>query len=263
MKISIFFHSIEFQPLSDLIGADNVDQLQRSQSDESIKRCYTQLMHSPQAAIADCIAKLGTILNECDDAESKQLLKTFNHCNHYFPNDVGVLSIFFLNILQLKPGQAIFLAANVPHAYLSGDCVECMACSDNVIRAGLTPKFKDVETLLEMLDFSGSLAEEKFFLPAQIAPYAQLFKPPVDDFAVVQVSVPEKVEAYAIENRKYGSIIMVLKGQASATANAQPLAELNEGTVIFVPACVKSIGLNISQANGGGFVAYQAMFNDF
>lgn len=220
-------------------------------------------MHSPPAAIAECIAKLQDILNGCDDAESKLLLKTFNHCNHYFPNDVGVLSLFFLNILQLKPGQAIFLAANEPHAYLSGDCVECMACSDNVIRAGLTPKFKDVETLLEMLDFRGTLAEEKFFLPVQIAPYAQLFKPPVDDFAVVQVSVPEKVEQYAIENRKYGSIVIVLKGQASATANGQPLAELKEGTVIFVPACVKNIGLNISQANGGGFVAYQAMFNDF
>lgn len=220
-------------------------------------------MHSPPTAIADCIAKLQTILNGCDDAESKLFLKTFNHCNHYFPNDVGVLSIFFLNILQLKPGQAIFLAANEPHAYLSGDCIECMACSDNVIRAGLTPKFKDVDTLLEMLVFKGTLAEEKLFLPVQIAPYAQLFKPPVDDFAVVQVSVPEKVEQYAIENRKYGSIIIVLKGEASATGNGQPLAVLKEGTVIFVPACIKNVGLNISQTNGGGFTAYQALFNDF
>lgn len=220
-------------------------------------------MHTPESAIADCIAKLAKILNECDDAESKLLLKTFNHCNHYFPNDVGVLSIFFLNILQLKPGQAIFLAANEPHAYLSGDCIECMACSDNVIRAGLTPKFKDVETLLKMLDFKGTLAEEKFFLPTQIAPYTQLFKPPVNDFAVVQVSVPTKVEQYAIENRKYGSIIIVLKGQASATVNGQPLADLKEGTVIFVSSDVTNIGLNISQTNDDGFVAYQAMFNNF
>lgn len=220
-------------------------------------------MHSTQHEITDCITNVKKILNECDDAESKLLLKTFNHCNHYFPNDVGVLSIFYLNILQLKPGQAIFLAANAPHAYLSGDCIECMACSDNVIRAGLTPKFKDVDTLLEMLDFRGTLAEEKFFLPVQIGPYAQLFKPPVDDFAVIQVSVPPKVEQYAIENRKYGSIIIVLKGKASATANGQPLTELKEGTVIFVPASIKNIGLNISQENGDGFIAYQAMYNDF
>ena len=34
-----------------------------------------------------------------------------------------------------------------------GDCVECMALSDNTIRAGLTPKFKDVETLCNMLHY--------------------------------------------------------------------------------------------------------------
>ena len=38
--------------------------------------------------------------------------------------------------------QAIFLPANEPHAYVSGELVECMATSDNVIRAGLTPKLR-------------------------------------------------------------------------------------------------------------------------
>lgn len=28
-----------------------------------------------------------------------------------------------------------------------------MACSDNVVRAGLTPKFKDVDTLVSMLTY--------------------------------------------------------------------------------------------------------------
>ena len=43
--------------------------------------------------------------------------------------------------------QAIYLAANVPHAYISGELVECMATSDNVIRAGLTPKLRWVSLL--------------------------------------------------------------------------------------------------------------------
>jgi mannose-6-phosphate isomerase len=55
--------------------------------------------------------------------------------------------------MQLKPGEAIFLAANEPHAYLYGDIVECMACSNNVVRAGLTPKLRDVDTLVEMLTY--------------------------------------------------------------------------------------------------------------
>lgn len=222
-------------------------------------------MHSPQQEISECIEKLATVLDNVVDAdtESELLRNTFKHCNNYFPNDIGSLSIFFLNILQLKPGDAIFLAANEPHAYLSGDCIECMACSDNVIRAGLTPKFKDVETLLEMLDFRGKNATEKFFQPVDIGPYSKLFQPPVKDFAVVQVTVPAGVQQYAIENRSYGSIIIVLQGKASATANGKQLFDLAEGSIVFVPAYIKSVGLNILQENGADFVAYQALYNDF
>ena len=55
--------------------------------------------------------------------------------------------------MRLQPGQALFLPANVPHAYLKGDIVECMAASDNVIRAGLTPKFKDTAVLCSSLSY--------------------------------------------------------------------------------------------------------------
>lgn len=163
----------------------------------------------------------------------------------------------------MKPGQAIFLAANEPHAYLSGDCIECMACSDNVIRAGLTPKFKDVETLLEMLDFTGKIATEKFFQSIKIGPYSELFKPPVTDFAVIQTKVPASVQSHSIENRACGSIILVLKGNASAAFSGQALFELAEGSIVFVPACIKSLDLTLKHYSDDGFVAYQALYNDF
>jgi mannose-6-phosphate isomerase class I len=70
-----------------------------------------------------------------------------------YPSDIGVIAAFFLNHVKLKPGEALFLGANEPHAYLSGECVECMATSDNVVRAGLTPKFIDVPTLCSMLTY--------------------------------------------------------------------------------------------------------------
>lgn len=61
--------------------------------------------------------------------------------------------------ISLKAGQAIYLAANEPHAYVSGELVECMATSDNVIRAGLTPKFRDTAVLCESLTYSQGLPE--------------------------------------------------------------------------------------------------------
>lgn len=36
---------------------------------------------------------------------------------------------------------------------MAGDILECMACSDNVVRVGLTPKFRDVNTLVNMLTY--------------------------------------------------------------------------------------------------------------
>jgi mannose-6-phosphate isomerase len=72
-------------------------------------------------------------------------------------SDVGLVVLLLMNIVSLRPGEGIFIGSNVPHAYLDGDLVECMACSDNVIRAGLTSKFRDVKTLVEttVYDFLG------------------------------------------------------------------------------------------------------------
>jgi len=66
--------------------------------------------------------------------------------------DIGLLVLFLLNLVHLEAGQGLYIGAGVPHAYLQGNIVECMAASDNVVRAGLTPKFKDVEALAEVLD---------------------------------------------------------------------------------------------------------------
>ncbi|WP_052333958.1 mannose-6-phosphate isomerase, class I [Neolewinella persica] len=63
-------------------------------------------------------------------------------------HDRGIFSIWWMNIVHLHPGEAIFQDAGIPHAYLEGVCLEVMANSDNVLRGGLTPKYIDVEELL-------------------------------------------------------------------------------------------------------------------
>ena len=67
---------------------------------------------------------------------------------------MGVLSVFFLNLVSLPAGDAIYLAANQPHAYLAGELMEVMATSDNVLRAGLTPKLRDTGVLCSSLTYS-------------------------------------------------------------------------------------------------------------
>ena len=60
--------------------------------------------------------------------------------------------MFFLNFIELNPGEALFTPPGIPHAYISGNVIECMANSDNVVRVGLTSKFKDAGTLLQIVD---------------------------------------------------------------------------------------------------------------
>jgi mannose-6-phosphate isomerase len=70
-----------------------------------------------------------------------------------YPLDIGLLSPLFLNLIQLKPGQALYLPAGELHAYLDGTGIELMANSDNVLRCGLTAKHVDVPELLKVLNF--------------------------------------------------------------------------------------------------------------
>ena len=57
--------------------------------------------------------------------------------------DSGILISLFMNYLHKKKGEAVFIDENIPHSYIYGNCLELMACSDNVIRLGLTPKLVD------------------------------------------------------------------------------------------------------------------------
>jgi mannose-6-phosphate isomerase len=55
-----------------------------------------------------------------DDEKKKFLTVLFYRLDCWFPNDVGCFCIYFLNYIQLLPGQAIYLGANEPHAYIHG-----------------------------------------------------------------------------------------------------------------------------------------------
>lgn len=217
-------------------------------------------MRSDDSSIRKCIEKLEKKFQN----DSSKLAKVFLQIQQDFPYDVGSLSLFFMNLMELNKGEAIFLGANVIHAYLAGDCIECMSCSDNVVRAGLTPKFKDVENLLNMLIYDGAKAEDKIFLPRifdEQHKFTHLFQPPVEDFSVAKIELPGNVQNYEIVNSKYASIILVISGEAEMSANGMENLKLQRGKVIFLPS---KVGPKIELKNiKENFICYQAMFNKF
>ena len=82
--------------------------------------------------------------------------------NREYPGDVGVLSPLFLNVMDLSPGEAIYVPAGELHAYLSGVGMEIMASSDNVLRGGLTPKHIDIPELLKFVNFNASPVHQQY-----------------------------------------------------------------------------------------------------
>ncbi len=177
-----------------------------------------------------------------------------------FPGDVGILSPYLLNLVRLSPGQAIFLGANEPHAYLSGDCVEVMACSDNVVRAGLTPKFKDVSTLCSMLTYStgrptileGTAADAN----------TRVYESPVREFTLERTSVAHADGAYGLPERPTAGIIVVTEGQAEVEvvggAGAGSKVTISEGQVWLQPAGVRVRVAASGGVDGGRVVFFRA-----
>lgn len=86
-------------------------------------------------------------------AEQTSRPELIREINKHFPQDKGLLVSLLLNFVELSPGEAIYLPAGNIHAYISGLGVEVMAASDNVLRAGLTPKNIDIDELIAIADF--------------------------------------------------------------------------------------------------------------
>jgi len=100
---------------------------------------------------------------ECDDQfisdlvdaaeQCPSLVELISHLTTHNGLDRGIVSALLLNHVSLSRGEAIFVPAGMPHAYLSGLGVEVMIASDNVLRGGLTPKHIDIEELAKVMVF--------------------------------------------------------------------------------------------------------------
>ncbi|XP_035646450.1 mannose-6-phosphate isomerase [Oncorhynchus keta] len=243
-----------------LVGSETAEELVSSRGEAgrtslALKKCFTRMMNCEKKVFVDQLNMLVKRVTEeaaagkdTSDSNSELLLRLHSQ----YPGDIGCFSIYFLNRIVLEPGDAMFLGANEPHAYLNGDCIECMACSDNTVRAGLTPKFIDVNTLCEMLNYSPAPASAKIFPSIQDPsdPFVYLYDPPVPDFTVMRIQVPASVRQYTVAPVDCAGILLVIGGEATGTS-AAALSDitLSRGTVLFISAN-ESVSLHITSPSG-------------
>ncbi|MBW8794653.1 MAG: mannose-6-phosphate isomerase, class I [Streptomyces sp.] len=151
---------------------------------------------------------------------------------HHYPGDPGVIAAMLLNHVRLQPGEALFLGAGIPHAYLNGLGVEIMANSDNVLRCGLTPKHVDVPELLRIVRFE---AGDAGVLRPEAAPDGEeVYETPIDEFRLSRYVLPEGAEAH--------DLTLPTPQILLCTAGAVRVGEydLTPGRSVFVPAAEKA-----------------------
>lgn len=242
-----------------VVGEDKIVEL--ATSDEAglhtaLKNCFTNIMTCDSEVIKIQLKRLLERLLQLDESGRQALnANLLEKLHSEYPGDVGCFGVYLFNWVTLQPGEALFLGPNEPHAYLSGDCIECMACSDNVVRAGLTPKPKDVDTLIEMLTYNCEPASAKRFQPSREDECTEIFRPPVPDFAVAKITIPPGRATYNLIPRTTGSILIIVNGKAEIG----PSKVFSRGSVLFIPANEK---INIKVLCGcHPMLMFQALVN--
>jgi mannose-6-phosphate isomerase len=132
----------------------------------------------------------------------------------YGTKDIGIVFIFFFNIFNLQKDQAVVITPNVPHAYISGELVECMINSDNVVRGGLTPKMKDTDTLYNMLPYDmteRSPINGKKLIDTDKSQVVE-YKTGFEEFRVFKIEITGQGESVELKFNTF-SMVVVLSGK--------------------------------------------------
>ncbi|MER7478469.1 mannose-6-phosphate isomerase, class I [Streptomyces sp. NPDC126510] len=205
---------------------------------------YVDLLHAhpEDAALREVLT---AILTADPDEMSRTATETATACTrlggayapyadiaHHYPGDPGVLAAMLLNHVRLQPGEALYLGAGIPHAYLNGLGVEIMANSDNVLRCGLTPKHVDVPELLRIVRF---LPSDPGVLRPEASPDGEeVYETPIDEFRLSRYVLPEAGAAHDL-TRPTPQILLCTAGTIRAGEH-----DLTPGASVFVPAGEKA-----------------------
>ncbi|KAL1465452.1 hypothetical protein WDU94_005025 [Cyamophila willieti] len=225
-------------------------------SREVFKQVFHAIMTAPQPLVEEQLDLINERINAIDKSCRTEEMRVFSEVFSQFPGDCGCFCVFLFNYVCLEEGQSVYIGANEPHAYLKGDCIECMACSDNVVRAGLTPKFKDIPTLCSLLNYNFEPTQAKLFQPVVRDENCQLYLPPVEDFAVAKVKVQPNSE-YTLSSFKSVSICLCISGHGQL--NSSPVSP---GKAFLIPALSPVRIANQAECSLELFVAFANVSND-
>lgn len=228
-------------------------------NDGGYKKLYSTLMEMEQAEVNRILQPLLERIvaaYECDYLSkddphfwAARAAYTFNEPGKI---DRGIFSIYLLNLVHLKAGEAIFQDAGVLHAYLEGQNIEIMANSDNVLRGGLTPKHIDVPELMKHVIFEPVVPQ--IIQGGASVKGEEVFLSPAPDFRLSRF-VGDKGETVAI-NVHTTDIFLLMEGAVELTEPGGNSVLLKQGEAVIALA-----GAQIEAKTDDHYVFYRATVN--
>ncbi|WP_460066346.1 mannose-6-phosphate isomerase, class I [Streptomyces sp. YKOK-I1] len=226
-----FRHPLQAAALLDGLGVDSlkpyVDLLHAHPEEAALREVLTAVLTADPDDMAHTVTAAAAA---CDRLGGDYT--PYAGIAHHYPGDPGVIAAMLLNHVRLQPGEALFLGAGIPHAYLSGLGVEIMANSDNVLRCGLTPKHVDVPELLRIVRFEPG--DPGVLRPEASPDGEEVYETPIDEFRLSRYVLPEGSDPHDL-TRETPQILLCTAGTVRAGDH-----ELAPGQSVFVPAGEKA-----------------------
>ena len=143
-----------------------------------------------------------------------------------------------MNYMVLSPGQSLYIPADGIHAYLSGDIIECMARSNNMLNVGFCPTVErnNIDLFLASLTFRPHTSKDAL-LPVEIFNRCRngktkIYSPPLAEFSVLKIELAED-EAEYLDPLDGPAILLSFNGEISTSSKGKTL-DLQEGCVCYI-----------------------------
>ncbi|SHO55873.1 Mannose-6-phosphate isomerase [Vibrio quintilis] len=221
--IVALFKTVNVAPVQPL-----VDAFEKDASEHGLRHFFQALLSLQGEQKATAVDEL---LSYAEQHRDNQLFSLILSLGHQYPGDIGVFCPLMLNVLTLNPGEAMFLDACTPHAYIQGTALEVMANSDNVLRSGLTSKHMDVKELVKCTRFR-PIACDTLLTQPESDGQGKVYPVPVDDFQLTIYDSPEVLNVIT----ESAEILLALDNTMTLSHVSGENIQIEKGHSVFIPA---------------------------
>ena len=232
------------ESLRDTVSASSpqLDELIRI-ANEDADSLYAEVLNGQQYQAL--VEELAARLTSPERPEQHLLKKIFEE----FGADRGALLALFMRHFILQPGEALVVPPGTPHSYVSGLGLEIQDNSDNVLRAGLTPKHVDGAEFLHVLDIE--VAKDcEIVRPKELVRGLSAYPAISDDYCLHRVEVSGQ-NLLADIKLPGDSIFVCIAGEIAVSNSLEERVVLRRGEAAYLTADAKFFSFT---GSGTGYI---------